>query len=61
MDDRIDLRDRVSRAHWCGTFSCSDQALVAAIRATGSTEVGVVGLYLATRFALETFEASDAS
>lgn len=61
MDERINLRDRLSRAHWCGTFSCGEEALVAAIRATGSTEVGVVGLYLATRFALETFDASDES
>lgn len=58
MDDRINLRDSLSRAHWCGNFSCSDEELVAAIRASGSTEVGVVGLYLATRFALDTFEAS---
>lgn len=31
------------------------------VRATGSTEVGAVGLYLATRYALGTFEASDAA
>nr|WP_250889378.1 hypothetical protein [Rhodanobacter sp. LX-99] len=36
----------MSRAHWCGCFSCSDRELVEAVRATGSTEVGVVGLYL---------------
>lgn len=59
-DERINLRDRLSRAHWCGCFSCSDRELVEAVRATGSTEVGVIGLYLATRYALETFETSEA-
>ena len=54
--ERINLRDRLGRAHWCGCFSCSDRELVAAVRATGSTEVGTVGLYLATRYALESFE-----
>ena len=58
--ERINLRDRLSRAHWCGCFSCSDRELVDAVRTTGSTEVGVIGLYLATRYALETFEASGA-
>ena len=57
--ERINLRNQLSRAHWCGCFSCSDRELIEAIRTTGSTEVGVVGLYLATRYALETFEASD--
>jgi hypothetical protein len=59
--ERINLRDRLSRAHWCGCFSCSEPELIEAIRATHSTEVGVVGLYLATRYALETFETSDAA
>jgi len=59
MDERIDLGDPLSRAHWCGCFSCSDQELIEAIRAMESDEVGVVGLYLATRFALESFEAPD--
>jgi len=61
MGERINLRDRLSRAHWCGCFSCSDRELVEAVRTTGSTEVGVIGLYLATRYALETFEASGAA
>ncbi|WP_161596230.1 DUF3606 domain-containing protein [Rhodanobacter glycinis] len=56
----INLHNRLNRAHWCGCFSCSDRELIEAVRATGSTEVGVVGLYLATRYALEGFEASDA-
>jgi hypothetical protein len=56
---RIDLYSRVSRAHWCGNFSCSDRELLEAVRATGSTEVGVVGLYLATRYALEAFEVPE--
>ncbi|WP_158752686.1 DUF3606 domain-containing protein [Dyella sp. S184] len=59
MDERIDLGSPLSRAHWCGCFSCSDQELIEAIRATRSTEVGVVGLYLATRFTLVVFDASD--
>jgi len=61
MDDRIDLHSRLSRAHWCGCFSCSDRELIEAVRATGSTEVGAVGLYLATRYALESFEPARAS
>lgn len=60
MNERIDLGDPVSPAHWCGCFSCSDQKLIEAVRATNSHEVGVVGLYLATRYSLEAFEASDA-
>ncbi len=61
MDDRINPRDRLSRAHWCGNFSCSDAELIDAIHATGSTEVGAVGLYLATRYTLASFEISDAA
>ncbi len=60
MDDRIDLHNHVSRAHWCGCFSCSGRELIEAVRATGSTEVGGVGLYLATRYALESFDPSIA-
>ncbi|MGH8158503.1 MAG: DUF3606 domain-containing protein [Rhodanobacter sp.] len=60
MDDRINLFDRLSRAHWCGNFSCSDQELAAAICATGSTEVGVVGLYLATRYETSTLASPQA-
>ncbi|MEY2169571.1 MULTISPECIES: DUF3606 domain-containing protein [unclassified Rhodanobacter] len=59
--EQINLRNRLSRAHWCGCFSCTDQELVAAVRATGSIEVGVIGLYLATRYALESFDTSDAA
>lgn len=59
--ERINLRDRLSRAYWCGCFSCSERELFEAIQATHSTEVGVVGLYLATRHALETFEVPDAA
>lgn len=58
---QINLRDRLNRAYWCGCFSCSDRELIEAIRATSSTEVGVVGLYLATRYALESFQVSDAA
>jgi hypothetical protein len=42
----------------CGHFSCSEQELIDAMRATDSTEVGVVGLSLATRYALESFDVS---
>lgn len=48
MDERIDLSCPLSRAHWCGNFSCTDVALVLAVEATESTDVGIVGLYLAT-------------
>lgn len=57
VGERINVCDRLSRAHWCGCFACSDRDLIEAVRTTGSTEVGVVGLYLATRYALESFEA----
>ncbi|MGS1014128.1 DUF3606 domain-containing protein [Rhodanobacter sp. UC4450_H17] len=60
MDERIDLRSPLSRAHWCGNFSCSDAELLAAVRATHSTDVGTVGLYLATRHALEDFDQPTA-
>ncbi len=50
MDDPINLRDDLSRAHWCGHFSCSERELIAAVRITHSINVGTVGLYLATRF-----------
>jgi hypothetical protein len=56
MDERINLRSPLSRAHWCGNFSCSEPELLAAVRATHSTDVGAVGLYLATRHALEDFQ-----
>lgn len=59
MDDRINLRDPLSRAHWCGCFSCAHEELIEAVRVTRSTEVGVIGLYLATRYSLEAIEASD--
>jgi len=61
VDERINLHSLLNRAYWCGNFSCSDQELIDAVRATHSVEVGVVGLYLATRYALESFDVSDAS
>ncbi|KAA0068492.1 hypothetical protein [Rhodanobacter sp. T12-5] len=60
MDETINLRSSLSRAHLCGNFSCSDEELIDAVRATHSTEVGVVGLYLATRYALESFDVPNA-
>ena len=61
MNERIDLHSLLNRAHWRGNFSCSDQALMVAVRASHSTEVGVVGLYLATRYALDSFDVSNAA
>jgi len=61
MGETINLRSPLSRAHWCGNFSCTEKELVDAVRATHSKEVGAVGLYLATRYALESFDASDAA
>lgn len=61
MGETINLRSPLSRAHWCGNFSCTEQELLDAVRATHSKEVGAVGLYLATRYALESFDASDAA
>jgi hypothetical protein len=59
MDHRINLRDPLSRAYWCGCFSCTHQDLIEAVHVTRSTEVDVVGLYLATKYSLEAIEASD--
>jgi len=50
MDESINLSDDLSRAHWCGHFSCSERELIEAVRVTHSIDVGTVGLYLATRF-----------
>ncbi|WP_161596245.1 DUF3606 domain-containing protein [Rhodanobacter glycinis] len=61
VSELINLRSRLSRAHWCGCFSCTDRELIEAVRATGSTEIGVVGLFLATRYALESFDTSHAA
>lgn len=57
MRQRIDMHDPLSRAYWCGHLSCSEFELMKAIRATRSAEVGVVGLYLATRFTLDVAES----
>jgi hypothetical protein len=59
MSEQINPFSRLSRTQWCGNFSCSHWQLIAAIRATRSTDVGEVGLYLATRYALETFEGPN--
>lgn len=53
MSQRIDTRSSLSRAYWCGHFSCSEFELMKAIQLTQSKEAGVVGLYLATRFSLD--------
>jgi hypothetical protein len=45
-------------ACWCGCLCCSDHKLIEALRAAGGTEVGAVGLHLATRYELESFAAS---
>ncbi|NMW22852.1 DUF3606 domain-containing protein [Rhodanobacter denitrificans] len=49
MDEHIDMDSSLSRAYWCGNFSCSDAKLANAVRIMDSTAVGLVGLYLATR------------
>jgi hypothetical protein len=49
MDEHIDMDSPLSRAYWCGNFSCSDAELANAVRIMDSTVVGLVGLYLATR------------
>ena len=50
MRQRIDTRDPLSLSYWCGHLSCTEFELMQAIRATASRDIGVVGLYLATRF-----------
>jgi hypothetical protein len=49
MDEIIDMDSAASRAGWCGHFSCTDAELANAVRVMASTEVWLVGLYLATR------------
>jgi hypothetical protein len=49
MDEHIDMDSPLSRAYWCGNFSCSDAELASVVRIMDSTAVGLVGLYLATR------------
>ena len=49
MDEHIDMDSPLSRAYWCGNFSCSDAELANAVHIMDSTVVGLVGLYLATR------------
>ena len=49
MDEHIDMDSPLSRAYWRGNFSCSDAELVTAVHVMDSTEVGLIGLYLATR------------
>lgn len=49
MDEHIDMDSPLCRAYWCGNFSCRDAELANAVRIMGSTAVGLVGLYLATR------------
>lgn len=49
MDEHIDMDSPLSRAYWCGNFSCSDAELANAVRIMDSTAVGLVGLQLATR------------
>ncbi len=49
MNEHIDMDSPLSRAYWCGNFSCSDAGLANAVRIMDSTAVGLVGLYLATR------------
>jgi len=48
MDEHIDMDNPLSRAYWCGNFSCSDAELANAVHIMNSTSVGLVSLYLAT-------------
>lgn len=48
MDEHINMDSPLSRAYWCGNFSCSDAELASAVCIMDSTAVGLVGLYLAT-------------
>lgn len=47
MNDHVDMQSPLSRAHWCGNFCCSEAELAYAVRVMDSTEIGLVGLYLA--------------
>ncbi|EIL98307.1 hypothetical protein RHOFW104T7_11805 [Rhodanobacter thiooxydans] len=39
MDEHIDMDDPLSRAYWCGNFSCSDAELVSAAHIMDNTAV----------------------
>jgi hypothetical protein len=49
MDKKINLNSTLSRAYWSSAFCCTEKDLIEALDTTKSDEVGVVGLFLATR------------
>jgi hypothetical protein len=49
MAQKINRNNTLSRAYWCGAFCCSEKELIEAMDTMASDEVGVVGLFLATR------------
>jgi hypothetical protein len=61
MTERINLRDRRSRAYWAKRMRCTDTELLEAARAIHSIDVSEVGIYLLTRRALEAFQVSKAA
>ena len=49
MDKKINRNSTLSRAYWSSAFCCTEKELIEALDTTESDEVGVVGLFLATR------------
>jgi hypothetical protein len=49
MDKKINRNSTLNRAYWCSSFCCTEKELIEAMDIMASDEVGVVGLFLATR------------
>lgn len=61
MTERIDLRDRRSRAYWAKRMRCTDTELLEAVRSVHSVLASDISIYLITRRALEAFRVSKAA
>lgn len=49
MNKKINRNSTLSRAYWCSAFCCTEKELIEAMDTLASDEIGVVGLFLATR------------
>lgn len=61
MDKKINRNSKLSRAYWSSTFCCTERDLIEALDTTQSDEVGVVGLFLATRGRLSVGRSEEES
>src|SRR5574337_1360724 len=61
MDKKINRNSTLSRAYWSSAFCCTEKELIEALDTTQSDEVGVVGLFLATRRRLSVGRSEEES